>query len=73
MHSNDKLYYATLLCNSNLNYALYKPSCMHYTVIYHHDSVKRYQESKIGTVFQFGIAVRLQYCDNWQFGIHNAA
>ena len=24
-------------------------------------------------VFQFGIVVRLQYCDNWQFGIHNAA
>ena len=35
-------------------------------------SVKRYQQSKIGTVFQVGIAVRLQYCDNWQFDIHNA-
>ena len=39
----------------------------------HTRSVKRYQQSKISTVFQFGIAVQLQYCDNWQFDIHNAA
>ena len=39
----------------------------------HSASVKRYQQSEIGTVFQFGIAVRLQYCDNWQFGIHDVA
>ena len=37
--------------------------------------VKQYQQSKIGMIFQFGIyiVVRLQYCDNWQFIIHNAA
>ena len=35
-------------------------------------SVKRYLQSKIGTVFQFGIVVRLQYFVNWQFSIHNA-
>ena len=31
------------------------------------------QQSKIDTAFQFGIAVQLQYCDNWQFRINNAA
>ena len=36
-------------------------------------SVKWYQQSKIDTIFQFGIAVLFQYCDNWQFDIHNAA
>ena len=37
-----------------------------------YSSVKRYQQFKSGMIFQVGIAVRLQYCDNWQFGIHNA-
>ena len=41
--------------------------------IYIRVRVKRYPQSKIGTVFQFGMAVQLQYCGNWQFGIYNAA
>ena len=27
---------------------------------------------KIGTVFQVSIAVQVQFCDNWQSGIHDA-
>ena len=35
-------------------------------------SVERYQQFKSGMVYQASIAVRLQYCGNWQFGIHTA-
>ena len=60
-HSNIHQMFATIqFCIQNI-----KPWSIY--------SVKRYQQSKIGTVFQVGIAVQLQYCDNWQFGIHNVA